>query len=155
MRRIAAMDLGHGDKWRLDPCRTCPARTLPPGEFDVSDRPGPASRYDPTAGYRINLTSGHPECVHPSRVRLPAGCHASIDEPHPGSTQLSPIDDVADLERWFSATLRAAPAESRAAVLADAETAARQRLPASVVLTAMRRALSVELTRGILVRQQR
>jgi hypothetical protein len=62
---------------------------------------------------------------------------------------------VTDLETWFSATLRAAPAESRAAALADAEIAARQRFPAGDVLTAMRRALSVGLTRGILVRQQR
>jgi hypothetical protein len=149
------MDLGHGDKWRLDTCPTCPAQTLAPGEFDVSDRPGPASRYDPSAGYRINTTSGHPECVHPSRVRLPAGCYANTDEPHPDPIQPPLLDDVADLETWFSATLRAAPAASRAAVLADAETTARRRFPAGDVLTAMRRALSAELTRGILVRQQR
>jgi hypothetical protein len=149
------MDLGHGDKWRIDTCPTCPAQRLLPGEFDVSDRPGPASRYDPTAGYRINTTSGHPECVHPSRVRLPAGCYASADDPKPSPIRGPPPVDVADLETWFSATLRAAPAESRAAVLADAETAARRQFPASDVLTAMRRALSVELTHGILVRQQR
>jgi hypothetical protein len=128
---------------------------LPVGEFDVSDRPGPASRYDPTAGYRINTTTGLPECVHPSRVGLPPCRYASNGEPPPTPKQPQPPDDVADLESWFSGTLRAAPAESRAAVLADAETAARQRFPASAVLTAMRRALSVELTRGILVRQQR
>jgi hypothetical protein len=150
------MDLGHGDKWRLDPCPTCPAQTLPPGDFDVSDRPGPASRYDPTAGYRINMTSGHPECVHPSRVRIPAGCYSRIDdEALPDCPQLPPLDDIADLEGWFIATLRAAPAESRAAVLADAETAARKRLPAGDVLAAMRRALAAELTRGSLVRQRR
>lgn len=148
------MDLGHGDKWRLDTCPACPARTLPAGLFDVLDRPGPASRYDPTAGYRIDATTGLPECVHPSRVGLPPCRYASNHEPLPTPTQPQPPDDVADLEKWFIAVIRAAPAESRDTVLADAQTTARQRFPAGDVLNAMRRALSVEITRGILVRLQ-
>ncbi|MFI5889747.1 hypothetical protein ACIA5D_06460 [Actinoplanes sp. NPDC051513] len=148
------MDLGHGDRWRLDTCPACPAKTLEVGEFDVLDRPGPASRYDPTAGYRTNVTTGLPECVHPSRVRLPPCLYASNHEPPPGPAEHPPPapDDLADLAAWFGAAIRAAPAESRAAALADAELTARCRFPADDVLTAMRRALSVELERGILVR---
>jgi hypothetical protein len=151
---IADMDLGHGDMWRLDSCQACPAQTLAVGEFDVSDRPGPASRYDPTAGYRVNTMTGLPECVHPSRVRLPACRYASNGEPLPLPAQPQPPDDVADLESWFRAAICAAPAESRAAILADAEATARRRFPAGDVLAAMRHALSIELTRGILVRQE-
>jgi hypothetical protein len=114
------MDLGHGDRWRVEPCSACPAQLLPTGQFDVLDRPGPASRYDPTAGYRVNTTTGLPE-----------------------------------LESWFATAIRATSADSRAVVLADAATAARRRFPPSAVLTAMRRALSAELTHGILVRHRR
>jgi hypothetical protein len=149
------MDLGHGDKWRVDTCPACPAQALAPGEFDVSDRPGPATRYDPTAGYRINTTTGLPECVHPSRVGLPACLYASNGEPPPIPAHLQLPDELADLAAWFSIAIRTAPPESRATALADAETTARRRFPASDVLTAMRRALSVELTHGIVVRLQR
>jgi hypothetical protein len=146
------MDLGHGARWRVEPCSVCPAQTLPAGEFDVSDRPGPASRYDPTAGHRVNTTTGQPQCVHPDRVRLPAGGYASNDEPACAPARPQPPDDVADLEAWFTAVLRAAPRESVASALADAEATANLRFPARDVLTAMRRALSLELTRGFLVR---
>jgi hypothetical protein len=115
------MDLGHGDKWRLDTCPACPAQALPAGLFDVLDRPGSASRYDPTAGYRINMTTGLPECIHPSRVRLPPCRYASNHEPLPTPTQPRPPDDVADLETWFIAVIRAAPAESRATVATSPE----------------------------------
>jgi hypothetical protein len=152
------MDLGHGATWRLDTCLACPAKSLPVGEFDVLDRPGPASRYDPTAGYRTNTTTGLPECVHPARVRLPACLYASNHEPPPPEapprSPALPPKDVADLEAWFGAAIRAAPAESRATVLAAQETAARMRFPAAEVLNALRRALSAELTRGIVIRQQ-
>lgn len=153
-RTIPAMDLGHGDRWRLDTCPACPAQKLPVGEFDVLDRPGPASRYDPTAGYRINPTTGLAECVHPSRVGLPACRYASNGEPPLTPEEPRPPDDIAGLESWFRAAIRAAPAESRATALADAETAALQRFPARDVVAAVRRALSVELTHGFLVRQQ-
>jgi hypothetical protein len=153
------MDLGHGAKWRLDTCPACPAQTLPVGEFDVLDRPGPASRYDPTAGYRTHTTTGLPECVHPARVRLPpclyASNHEALPDPARPEPPPRPPEDATDLEAWFGAAIRAAPAESRAAVLADLETAARQRFPAAEVLNALRRALSAELTRGIVIRQQR
>jgi hypothetical protein len=146
------MDLGHGDRWRLDTCQACPAQSLEAGLFDVLDRPEAASRYDPTAGYRIHMTTGLPECVHPSRVGLPPCRYASNHEPLPEPAQPQPPNAIADLETWFAAVIRAAPAESRATLLADAETAARQRFPADDVLHAMRRALAVEMTRGILVR---
>jgi len=154
------MDLGHGDRWRLDPCTVCPAQTLPVGTFDISDRPGPATRYDPTAGHRINGTTGRPECVHPFRVQLPGGHYASAGngpapaERQPADVPLQPPADVVDLEAWFIATLRREPAESKAAALADAEVAAKQQFPAQDVTAAMRRALATELTRGVLVRQQ-
>jgi hypothetical protein len=156
------MDLGHGDRWRLDACPVCPAQRLPLGTFDVCDRPGPATRYDPTAGHRINTLTGLPECVHPSRVHLPAGRYASNGEPvsvptrcqEPGDRQSQPPDDRADLEAWFTATLREAPAGSMAAALADAETAAKHQFPAADVATAMRRALSAGLTRGTPAGQQ-
>ena len=159
------MDLGHGNRWRLDACPACPAQTLPLGRFDVSERPDPATRYDPTAGHRINTITGLPECVHPHRIQLPTGRYASNGEPAPGPAQhqpqdpaRQPPDEVGELEAWFTATLRQAPVESIAAALADAEAAAKRRLPAHDVTAAMRRALSPEqsseLTRGILIRQR-
>jgi len=148
------MDLGHGERWRVEPCAACPAQLLPAGRFDVLDRPGPASRYDPTAGYRVNPTTGLPECVHPSRVRLPPCRYASNGEPPPAPAPPEPPADVAGLESWFAAAIRATAAESRAASLADAAAAAGRRFPQSAVLSAMRRALSAELTHGILVRRQ-
>jgi len=149
------MDLGHGDRWRVEPCSACPAQLLPTGQFDVLDRPGPASRYDPTAGYRVNTTTGLPECVHPSRVQLPPCRYASNGEPPPAPAPPDPPEDVAELASWFATAIRATSADSRAVVLADAATAARRRFPPSAVLTAMRRALSAELTHGILVRHPR
>ena len=155
---IIGMDLGHGARWRPDTCNVCPAQTLPAGDFDVSDRPGPASRYDPTAGHLVNTTTGRPECVHPQRVHPCADRHAGTDQPArppaPAPAPPPPPDDVADLEAWFTATLRAALPESMAATLADAEAAANLRFPTRDVLAAMRRALSHELTRGVLVRQR-
>lgn len=100
------MDLGHGDRWRLDPCPACPAQSLSTGEFDVSDRPGPATRYDPTAGCRVNTMTGHPECVHPTRVRLPAGRYASNGEPPPAGTALQPPDDLVAIGDWFRDLMR-------------------------------------------------
>src|SRR4051794_2093834 len=105
---MPAMDLGHGTQWRLDTCRACPAQTLPAGEDDISDRPGPATRYDPTARYRINATTRRPECAHPSRVHPPAARYPCDNDPASTPAQLQPPDDTADLEAWFIAALRAA-----------------------------------------------
>jgi hypothetical protein len=105
--------------------------------------------------------TGLPECVHPARVHLPVGRYASNGEPPPAALRRQPQDappqppeQVADLESWFTATLRQAPPESRAATLADAETAANRRFPPDDVTRAMRRALALELTHGVLIRQQ-
>ena len=153
------MDLGHGNRWRLDPCPVCPARTLPTDGFDISHRPGPATRYDPTAGHPVNTATGRPECVHPSRVDRPAGCRTGAAGPVPAPERQqppdlppSPPDTVADLEAWFSTALRHTPAGSRAAALAIAQAAANERFPARDVTAAMRRALAHELTRGVLIR---
>jgi hypothetical protein len=155
------MDLGHGNRWRLAPCPVCPAQTLPVDGFDVSERPGPATRYDPTAGHPINTTTGRPECIHPSRVHRSADRYTGTGEPasttprhQPPNSCLRPPESVAELEAWFSAALRDIPTGSRAAALANAEASANQRFPTREVTAAMRRALAHELTRGILIRRQ-
>jgi hypothetical protein len=68
---------------------------------------------------------------------------------------LPPPGSVAELETWFTATLRDVPPASKAAVLAAAEASANQRFPAGEVTAAMCRALSHELTRGVLIRYDR
>lgn len=107
------MDLGHGARWRIDACSVCPAQTLPAGKFDVADRPSPATRYDPTAGHRINTTTGLPECVHPGRVRMPVGRYISNGEPLLTCTPrtLEPPEPVTDLESWLAAIQPQVPAE--------------------------------------------
>jgi hypothetical protein len=121
---IVAVDSGHGTRWRLDACRVCPAQTLRVGEFDVCDRPGPATRYDPVAGHRIHTITGLPECVHPFRVQMPAGRYASNGEPAPAPVELQPPDEATDLKAWLNARLRLAPVESMAAAPAEANATA-------------------------------
>jgi hypothetical protein len=81
----------------------------------VSDRPSAASGYDANAGYRINTTTGLPECVHPFRVRLPAGRYASNGEPAPTQGLPQPRDETADLESWLTTWLRVVTNEPTAA----------------------------------------
>lgn len=126
------------------------------GEFDVIDRPGPGSRYDPAAGYRVNVDTGAPVCVHPYRVGLPPGAYASAGLPVPTIPEEPPAptrealelpDDLVDLEGWIVAVVRAAgPARMHQAVDA-VETLAAERFPPADVVAAMRRVLSVELAR--------
>jgi hypothetical protein len=137
-------------------CSICPAQHLGVGEFDVSDRPGPDSRYDPQAGFRVNLHTLSATCVHPFRVGLPPARYASDHAPLPATTPPTPApepvhlelpDDVADLEGWFVATLRACDIDAMASALTRAEATAATRFPARDVVAALRRVLSVELAR--------
>ncbi|WP_249713845.1 hypothetical protein [Rhizomonospora bruguierae] len=137
-------------------CGICPAQLVGVGEFDVSDRPGPDSRYDPHAGYRINVHTGAPTCVHPFRVGLPPARYASDAVPLPQVAPPTPVPapvhlelpaDVADLEGWLVATLRDADLDRMASALARAEATAAVRFDPRHVVAAMRRVLSVELAR--------
>ena len=151
------MDRGQRrDSWADDTCVVCPAQLLGLGEFDVSDQPGPESRYDPQAGYRVNRVSGAPVCVHPYRVGMPVGRYASdgdpllelpVHPPAPTTVHLRLPDDVTDLEAWFIATLRVVAPEAMASALRRAEAIATERFPTRDVVAAMRRVLSVELAR--------
>ncbi len=153
------MDLGERlPAWCEDAlCVVCPALVLGLGEFDVSDRPGPQSRYDPQFGYRVNTATLAPVCVHPFRVGLPAGAYASAREQIPAIAEQPPVPspvhldlpaDLVDLEGWFVATLRVTAPDRMASALRRAEATAAERFPASDVVAALRRVLSVELARG-------
>jgi hypothetical protein len=142
------------ERWQDDTCVVCPAQALGLGEFDVSDRPGPTSRYDRDLDYRVDVTTSAPVCVHPYRVGLPPGAYCSAGVPVPAIPDEPPAptrdalelpDDVTNLEGWIIAVLRAAgPARIRQALDA-AETLAGERFDAKDVVIAMRRVLTVEL----------
>ncbi|BCB75525.1 hypothetical protein GCM10022251_28590 [Phytohabitans flavus] len=144
-------------QWETDTCSVCPAQLLQAGEFDVIDRPGPDSRYEPARGYRVNVHSGAPTCVHPYRVGLPPAAYASagvpvleiLDEPPaPTPAALALPVDLTDLEGWLIAVLRDAGPDRMYGALAAAETEAVARFPEKTVVAAMRRVLSVELARS-------
>jgi hypothetical protein len=143
--------------WREETlCSVCPAQALGAGQFDVTDRPGPDSQYDPLAGYRVNRDTLAATCVHPFRVGLPAARYASDDAPLPAAVPPTPLPepmhlqlpaDVADLEGWFVATLRTCEMNAMASALEQAEAAAAERFDSRQVVAALRRVLSVELAR--------
>jgi hypothetical protein len=152
---LAVTDL-RAVQWEADTCTVCPAQVLVAGQFDVTDRPGPDSRYDPAAGYRLNRSTGAPTCVHPYRVALPPGRYASAGTPVPEALVEPPAPvpealvlpgDVTDLEGWLIARVRAAGPDRIHRALAAAETEAVAQFPAKTVVAAMRRVLSVELAR--------
>ena len=137
-------------------CVVCPAQVLALGEFDVSDRPGPGSRYDRDRGYRIDVATGTPICVHPFRVELPPGAYRSAGLPVPAVPEEPPAptrhaldmpDDVTNLEAWIIAVIRAAGAARLQEALAASETLAGERFAQRDVVAAMRRVLTVELAR--------
>lgn len=147
-----------GDQWgevREDTvCVVCPALALRPGEFDVADQPGSSRRLDPTLGYRVEVTSGTPVCVHPFRVGMPSGRYASLGEPLafdapplPEPVQLVTPTLPEDLEAWIVATLRTVTPDAMDSALERVEATASQRFPSGTVLEALRRALSGELAR--------
>ncbi|RZU49062.1 hypothetical protein EV385_0797 [Krasilnikovia cinnamomea] len=137
-------------------CVVCPAQSLPLGQFDVTDRPGPTSRYDPELGCRVDVHTRVPVCVHPYRVGLPPGAYRSgglpvptIPEEPPAPTRdaLELPDDVTNLEAWIIAVVRAAGPARIHQALAAAETLAGDRFAERDVVIAMRRVLTVELAR--------
>lgn len=141
--------------WVDDTCAVCPAQLLGAGGFDVTDRPGPDSRYEPTAGYRVNVTTGAPTCVHPFRVSLPVGAYASASHPLP-ATAPPPVPVTAhlelpaaeeDLEGWCIAMLRVVEPEAMASALAYAETIACTRFPPRRVVAVLRKVWASELAR--------
>jgi hypothetical protein len=144
------------EQWQDDTCAVCPAQVLAMGEFDVTDRPGPGSRFDRDRDYRVDVKTGTPVCVHPYRVGLAPGAYCSAGEPvptiaveplAPTNDALQMPDDVINLEGWIVAVIRAAgPARIHRAIDA-AENLAGQRFPEKDVVTAMRRVLTVELAR--------
>lgn len=143
-------------QWEADTCAVCPAQLLGAGQFDVTDRPGPDSQYDPAAGYRVNRRTGAPTCVHPYRVGLPPGAYASARAPVPEALEEPPAptpealvlpDDVTDLEGWLIARVRAAGPDRMHRALAAAETEAVARFPTRTVVATMRQVMSVELAR--------
>lgn len=137
-------------------CLVCPAQLLPFGLFDVAERPGYESRYDPTRGYRVNDATGAPTCVHPYRVGLPPGLYATVGEPLPDDPAgelpipddaLVLSDDPTLLEAWLIAVLRSRRTNEMASALAQAEAIAMSRFDHTDVVAAMRRVLSNELPR--------
>ncbi|WP_412747977.1 hypothetical protein [Krasilnikovia sp. M28-CT-15] len=145
------------DQLRDATCVVCPAQSMPLGQFDVTDRPGPTSRYDPEVGCRVDVRTDVPVCVHPYRVGLPPGAYCSqgvpvptIPEEPPAPTRdaLEMPDDVTNLEGWIIAVVRAAGSARIHQALSAAETLAAERFAERDVVTAMRRVLTVELAGG-------
>jgi hypothetical protein len=135
-------------------CAVCPALTCKAGDFDVIDRPGPESQYDPDRDCRVNIATGAPTCVHPYRVGLPVGLYASEGAilPEPGRT--APVPSQAalampiletDLEAWLVAVIAVAPEGATARAVSEAEAAAREHFPSGVVVDALRTVLSRHL----------
>ena len=125
------------------------------GHFDVSDRPGADTPYDRDQGWRVNQATEAPTCVHPYRVGLPPGLYASAGAPLPPQQTLLPVPDPAALElpedpslleAWFVAVLRCASPERMASALMQAEAMATDRFASRVVVSALRRVMSHELT---------
>jgi hypothetical protein len=140
--------------WSDATCTVCPPQLLGLGRFDVADRPGPDNRYDPGLGWRVNVRSGKPTCVHPFRVGLPPALYASggvpvpalpEEKPAPSPVQLELPADVADLEAWLIASLRVVEPTRMASALSRAEATAAQRFSGKDIVAAMRRVLSTEL----------
>jgi hypothetical protein len=141
-------------EWEDATCAVCPAQLLGLGRFDVVDRPGPDNRYEPAYGWRVNVESGKPTCVHPFRVGLPPGLYASAGvpvpqipdkPPEPTPEQLALPEEVVDLEAWLIANLRVAEPSRVASALRRAEATAAQRFSSKDIVAAMRRVLSNEL----------
>lgn len=87
---------GHDEAGERGLCAACPARRLPAGRFDVHERPGPDSPFDPATGDRVG-PGGVAVCVHPFRIGVPPGRYASADEPFPryGPAKSDPAPDSA------------------------------------------------------------
>ncbi|THV41379.1 hypothetical protein [Glycomyces buryatensis] len=135
-------------------CAVCPALTCEAGAFDVIDRPGPESQFDPSRDCRVNIATGAPTCVHPYRVGLPVGLYASEGAALPESGRPAPVPSQAalvmpvletDLEAWLVAVIATAPERATAQAIRQAEAAAREHFPSAVVVDALRVVLSHHL----------
>ncbi|ONH55581.1 hypothetical protein CcI49_28400 [Frankia sp. CcI49] len=130
-----------------DLCAVCPGQVHDPGRFDIADGLGPASRYDTSRGYRRDLKSGVPVCVHPEKIGFPAGRYASGGESWPADTSEGPApgplpDRAEGLAAWMTALVRHTNPGQVDQVLATAEQAAAGRFPPAVVVDALRAALA-------------
>jgi hypothetical protein len=138
-------------------CVVCPAQVLALGEFNVSDRPASNSRFDRELGYRVDTGTSIPVCVHPYRIGVPAGAYRSAGTPLPADSPEEPPaptrdalelpTDATNLEAWIIAVIRAAGPSRLQQALAATETTAAERFDERDVVAAMRRVLTVELTR--------
>ncbi|MGH8793978.1 MAG: hypothetical protein ACRDXX_15200 [Stackebrandtia sp.] len=141
--------------WREgEVCAVCPALKLAAGEFDVSDRPGPDSQYDPARDFRVNVGTDAPTCVHPYRVGFPAARYASdgvplpqaeVPAPAPSAAALELPEQLDDLDAWFLARLIVAPEGAMATAIKDAEAIASTRFEARLVAESLRRVLGIHL----------
>ncbi|WP_154675624.1 hypothetical protein [Parafrankia elaeagni] len=130
-------------------CAVCPGQVHDRGRFDIADGPGPGSRYDTSRGYRRDLATGVPVCVHPEKIGHPPGRYASAGERWPVEAPAGPAPGpmpaaAGELAAWMTAVVRHASAGTGQVdqVLADAERAAANRFPAEVVVEALRAALA-------------
>jgi hypothetical protein len=118
------------------------------GAFDVADQPSRSRRLDPALGYRVDVMTQTPVCVHPFRVGIPPGRYASADEPlvfrasAPDPAQLVTPQNPEDLEAWIVATLGTVGSDAMDSALERVESIASQQFAPHVVLAALRRALS-------------
>jgi len=135
-------------------CEVCPAQLLRFGAFDVTGRPSAENRYDPARGWRVNVASGAPTCVHPYRVGLPPALYATDGVALPPAEMPTPVPDARDLvlpddptllEAWLVAVLRCSSPQRMASALIQAEATASERFASRDVVAAMRRVMSHEL----------
>ncbi|MCM3886134.1 hypothetical protein ND747_21155 [Frankia sp. R82] len=137
-----------GRPWDEDDlCAVCPAQVHDPGRFDIVDGPTAGGRYDASTGYRRDLVSGVPVCIHPGKIGFRPGRYASAGERWPDLVELGPDpgpmpQDPASLARWMTARVRHAGADEAETVLADAEREAARSFPADIVVAALRAALA-------------
>jgi hypothetical protein len=137
----------NGFPWDEDDlCAVCPGQVHDPGRFDIAERPD-ASRYDTVKGYRRDIATGVPVCMHPEKIGFPPGRYASAGERWPGDLEPGPHpgelpDDPAALAEWMAALVRHAGPDGLASTLMEAEAAASAKFPAEVVVTALREALA-------------
>ncbi|KPM56905.1 hypothetical protein ACG83_03450 [Frankia sp. R43] len=128
-------------------CSVCPGQVHDRGRFDIADGPGPGSRYDTSRGYRCDVMTGVPVCVHPDKIGYSPGRYASAGEPWPAEASVGPApgplpEQAEELAGWMSALVRHADPGQVDRVLTEAEQAAASRFPAEVVVDALRAALA-------------
>ncbi|WP_249714518.1 hypothetical protein [Rhizomonospora bruguierae] len=94
----------------------------------------------------LSIRAAPPPQVPPPQAPPP---QAPFRAPPPRQGDLDLPADLAELEAWIVAVVRAAGPARLAEALAAAEAVAAERFPARDVVRAMRRALTVHLTEGL------